>query len=273
MLDRPKMSQISVLKKPQGAENSNEIEKRLESNSKSSFGTIVKKFNSNSKSSFGSNTKTVRFVSSSFISKLNKKPIDDDEEMEKLIKEKRMHEEKIMLLKQETNNVVDETITLEHLTDKKISSHLISNKVSLLKSQNVVKPTICNALNAKRRASVYRRKSSVFKDIYEIKNWTVTPADSLEKSIGFSKTHLFDVYLDGEEPHPRNERLPSIINFYNKAKELRIIQKYNPTTVNSFSDIIKTHSRMYNENETYDYKSKSVILDGVKIRKTSKIHK
>ena len=73
--------------------------------------------------------------------------------------------------------------------------------------------------------------------------------------------HIFDVYLDNDESPDRRERLPSLVNLYNKANQLKLIERFNPQTLQSFNELIKTSSlHRPNPNPTYDFGSQSSIL-------------
>ena len=116
-----------------------------------------------------------------------------------------------------------------------------------------------------------RRKSSVFQDIYEIKR--VSNTNTAYQSNGFSKNHLFDVYLDDEAPQPgKRERLPSIINLYNSAVKYKLIEKFNPKTVKGFNTMMNNNKNNNNstkktKNPTFDFKSQSLVFDGVTVKK------
>lgn len=114
-----------------------------------------------------------------------------------------------------------------------------------------------------------RRKSSVFKDIYEIKRIPNGGPTSTSLNQGFSKTHLFDVYLDDNDetvPIPRKNR-PSIVNLYDRAFKLNMIEKHNPSTVKDFSDLIKHTSYLKSSTKPkYDFKSQSLVFDHIRVR-------
>ena len=194
---------------------------------------------------------------------------------------KMRHAEKIKKLKEESSGLL---------------IHSSSHYQSKIENESQIKPTVINlqsksnyhfmnAIETKseipdlsdetllRRMSFNRRKSSVFNDIYEIKHASARNSNLENKSLGFSKMHLFDVYLDDEIPTKRRDRLPSLVNLYNKANQLRLIEKYNPTTVNSFNQLIKYGMNHDKPKPSYDFKTQSLVLDGVKIKKTNNMYK
>ena len=88
-----------------------------------------------------------------------------------------------------------------------------------------------HSLNTKRLSS-NRRQSSVMQGIYEIKR---IDKQNEENPLGFTKAHLLNIHLNGN--NKSNERKPSLINAFNEAKRLRLIQKLNPMTIKSFNQI------------------------------------
>ena len=219
----------------------------------------------------------------SFILRKHEKKImktTNKDEVKKLLKQKKLHENRIRLLKQETNNVIDETSTIEHLNDNKINSCVVKNKVLSIHLNEERKIDDQNKLNdalnelSMKRLSINRRKSSVFNDIYELSHIFNDSSADFQKSKGFTKSHIFDVYLDKEYRLPKNERMPSIISLYNKAHQLRLIQKFNPTNSNSFNELMqKSNESIFKKpNPKYDLKSKTLIFDGVKAKKEKFIY-
>jgi hypothetical protein len=170
----------------------------------------------------------------------NTKNIQHSDQITKLLREKQMHENKIRLLKKETKSVINEVSGIEHLSNKTIQLSLIKNKIISSKEdltateENEKFDKALTKLNFK-RMSISRRKSSVFEDVYEVFAKDVNI--EMKKTKGFTKNHIFDVYLDEEYIAHKNERLPSIINLYNKAEHLRLIEKLNPTSFKNFEEI------------------------------------
>jgi hypothetical protein len=200
---------------------------------------------------------------------------DDDFSIKLLEHQKNLHQKRLKLLREETNNVLNSMKGKSHLTDKTINTSLIHNKTML---NNHSKPhPFKTAVQPKPetqpieiKKDLNRRKSSVFQDIYEIKR--VTNTNTAYQSNGFSKNHLFDVYLDDEAPQPgKRERLPSIINLYNSALKYKLIEKFNPTTVKGFNTMMNNNNnsikKTSTKNPTFDFKSQSLIFDGVKVKK------
>ena len=207
----------------------------------------------------------------------NIKSVHHSDGIKKLLREKQIHENKIRFLKKETKNVINEVSAIEHLNSKTIKSSLMKNKILSSKEdltvteENVKFDKALNNLNS-RRMSMHRRKSSVFKDIYEV--FVKDSNADFEKAKGFSKMHIFDVYLDREYKSHKNERLPSIINLYNKAEQLSLIEKYNPTNSKSFEKIL-TKSKtdiLKKPNPKYDFKSKVLAFAGGKAKKGNVIY-
>ena len=165
---------------------------------------------------------------------------------ESIKEQKQFHEERIKTLKRETSLLVSTLDCVEHLSERRIHSNLIKNKVTLMKAHHDEVNTrkskhqlsdldqfneAVHSLNT-RRLSLSRRKSSVMQGIYEIKR---IDKQNEENHLGFTKTHLLDIYLNGN--NKSNERKPSLINAFNEANRLRLIQKLNPMTIKSFNQI------------------------------------
>jgi hypothetical protein len=208
---------------------------------------------------------------------LKTKNIPHSDRITKLLREKQMHENKIRLLKKETKSVINEVSGIEHLSSKTIQLSLIKNKILSSKEdmtateENEKFEKALTKLNYK-RMSINRRKSSVFKDVYEV---FVKDANiEMEKTKDFTKNHIFDVYLDDEYKPHKNERLPSIINLYNKAEKLRLIEKLNPTSSKNFEEIVMKSKAdiLKKPNPKYDLKSKVLAFDGGKARKGNLIY-
>ena len=268
MLKRPKMPSFNEFKRP------------VSSNEKTGNRLVISSRISNKTS------KTVESATNSLMSlkenrnlvkKYNKnsKKLPNKDEISKLLREKKLHENRIRILKKETNNIINEVSGIEHLNDKKIQSSLVNNKL-ISSRENLAEEMVnidkaLNDLNF-RQMSINRRKSSVFQDVYEV--FSNDSNADFEKAKGFSKTHIFDVYLDKDFRSKRNERLPSIINLYNKAEQLRLIEKFNPTTSLNFQEILNRSRAdiLKNPNPKYDLKSKVLVFGGIKAKKEKLIY-
>jgi hypothetical protein len=267
MLQRPKMPSYDDIKRPV---SSNDKRNRMLISSRLSNKTQRKSESvTNSLMGFNGNKKS--------LNKYNKnlKKLPDKDEISNLLRQKKLHENKIRMLKKETNNVINEVSEMENISSKRIQSSLVKNKLISSRenfgeeSFNIDKAL--SDLNSK-RMSMNRRKSSVFKDVYEV--FTNDSSSDFVKAKGFSKTHLFDVYLDKDFRSKRTERLPSIINLYNKAEQLRLIEKYNPTNSSNFEEIMSKsrEDMLKNPNPKYDLKSKLLLFGGIKAKKENLIY-
>ena len=119
---------------------------------------------------------------------------------------------------------------------------------------------ICQQMNQTRSFIVYTKLSSS------------KPLIPQTHSKGFTRAHLFDVYLDDKST--KKERLPPIVNLYNQANKLRLIEQYNPTTLRSFNELEKTFCQIKKPYPTaFDSSSQTLFFGGIKVKKTSEIYK
>ena len=120
-----------------------------------------------------------------------------------------------------------------------------------------------NELNAKQL-----NKQRCGDRIYHVKltSTSTENIDQMKRSRFFSKKHIFDVYLDDENLSLNQKKsLPPIINDYNETNKLKLIQKFNPTTVNSFKNLKSIHMNSLNKlSVKNDYKTYLLGTNNVK---------
>lgn len=149
-----------------------------------------------------------------------------------------------------------EAINSARMVEKK-SVEVVKDNFALLNERK---------LTAKKNDKVLSRcKSSIINNVYEIKRLPERiPASKSNQ--GFTKTHLFDVYLDSDESPVKKEKLPSILQLYDSAYRLNLIQKYNPSTVKSFNQLIKESEQLKSTlKPKYDPKSNSLVFDRTRV--------
>jgi hypothetical protein len=199
--------------------------------------------------------KSIDFNSNSKLS-LKSKQLPKKDPIIQLLDEKLEHEDKIRSLKYETSKTIFEMSEKYHPTAKEIKISLLHKKITTNKLSNGVQKII------------YSMPPETIETPEKLKNKikTTRTNDPLAKAKGFTKKHLFDIFLDKTSSPTKTEHLPMIINLFNKANELKLIEKSNPTTASSFKKIISANfmkKTLPVENFNYD----SLIFDDIKNKK------
>jgi hypothetical protein len=220
----------------------------------------ISKFSLNSSSSILSSQeikkeKSIDFNSNSKLS-LKSKQLPKKDPIIQLLDEKLEHEDKIRSLKYETSKTIFEMSKKYHPTAKEIKISLINKKITT------------NKLSSDIQKIIYSMPPETIETPEKLKTKikTTRTNDPLAKAKGFTKKHLFDIFLDKSSPPTKTEHLPMIINLFNKANELKLIEKSNPTTASSFKKIISGNLMKKTfpvENFNYD----SLIFDDIKNKK------
>lgn len=154
----------------------------------------------------------------------------------------------------------------------------IENKTPLQKEKSMIsqsdinKSIENNEMSEEELTNQNRCKSSVYMDVYEIKRLpeNTSSLSTNSNQNGFSKSHLFDVFLDHEAPPMRKNRLPSLVNIYENTHRLSMIDKFNPTTVRSFRKLLN-ESKKRGKTSHYDFESSLSSFDGRKLKRTTSI--
>jgi hypothetical protein len=179
-------------------------------------------------------------------------------------KQRKLHADRIHALKQETGNLMIQSSNKEAIesseagfsTSKSYNNHIKQRSYNATDSRSDINDISDETLL--RRLSLNRRKSTLLKDIYELKHVSTNNRGLLKKS-ELQNNHKLDVYLDYEESPERRERLPSLANLYKKANQLKLIERFNPQTLQSFNELIKASS-LHRSNPTYDFGTQSNSL-------------
>lgn len=175
-------------------------------------------------------------------------------------KQRKLHAERINALKQETNSHLYHSSSNKDSSEKSDVPHnTYYNHLKPKSYTNETKSEISDISDETllRRLSFNKRKSTLLKDIYELKHVSTNNLGSLiknKKNKCNNNQHIFDVYLENEESKGKRERLPSLVNLYNKANQLKLIERFHPSTVQSFNELIKTSS-LHRPNPTYEFNS------------------
>ena len=225
------------------------------SNSKFSLTSTSSKFNNNQIK----NDESIDFNSNSKSSLSNtKKPLSKKDKIIQLLDEKLEHENKIRSLKYETSKTVFDMSEKYHPSSKDIKISLLQKKISASKLSNDRNRIIYVDSTPKSIPIQVPKKSNDPNKIKIIKS-----DGPLTRAKGFSKKHLFDIFLDETSPPTKNEHLPTIIRLYNKANELKLIGKTNPTTVASFKEVISASHRK-KINPMNNFKFDSLVFSDLK---------